>query len=1011
MEATLKRQRQKQNFKLDNLGADESAKYQQRVAACFERGSKDAGRLAAVNKSMQTQWGSRAKSDRLIHSMNEVKPTQVGYAFFHDLISQADDGLSPDDRHAVLMHMTATMVDNLAHCDDNMESVLIELLNAYDRGMDRRQQFQFIKQVSKVLTNPDFKRHQYSEENSPDWTGYKELAFRAAPSMRRNELCNRFTITLNKFFRSVKTEDDSMLLDDLPPRSMQDLATEKVPFRKELAARLAVFHCSALFLVDNVDQRPIRFEKTHTVITQASPHMQANMICRLIPRIDDLDSTDQINAFDDCFKTIEKLPTQYQANALGLFAHQLSVTELRHKQGYQQRIRAYFEQIRALAYNVPSIQQASLLGKLYDAGDLRMEPQMRAEIFDSLWQQALVEPPEVTGSLFETLLNHIRRQPEGAERTRAYEALFDIAKQLPLPHQTHAASLLFQYIGWITDEPTRHSKFMEAVDFIAQTPAGTHSKDTCFPAEAKAKADMLESVITALAWSTQESSRLSAFNKITALIETLPPACRLKPLQAIAHNRDRLNNGPEGAAAAAFDLDHCLSLVDKVPGQQRADLLAGFVTHIKGIAPTNVKMVAVKKFLEAVQALPAEWRAKPLQQVVVDTLWNMNRQGVGAGLGELSQEQFGEIFFDDLLPMVSQIRPMQRAVLLEYLAGSLGKIPYNRQSEALKNILQMATCLPANVRAPILKSLCNKLSATGGEALTCYQTLFSAMSALPKAQQAGVASVLFYKIRELPPGETRHLKFIEACKFIRNTAPEQRRTMLARFAYQVPVQSQDVMLGCWDAYRDLCRLDQNEDEVQEDFFFDHFYQSHFENDIFVDPSRVDFNIQQWAFKILKQQPVPSQTRFMGEVILRATFIESPYMELQFADILKCIEALPDESRTVAFANIDERFNSPDDRLEVGDLGENLVAECTQQKKLPGFFKGYLQTSEILPDAQRLTLLAQLNAALPKYPAELFTEMNAALQEKISMLSLPLRLELTQRIAQLEPRSDDELDQD
>jgi hypothetical protein len=127
MEATLKRQRQKQNFKLDNLGADESAKYQQRVAACFERGSKDAGRLAAVNKSMQTQWGSRAKSDRLIHSMNEVKPTQVGYAFFRDLISQADDGLSPDDRHTVLMHMTATMVDNLAHCDDNMESVLIEL--------------------------------------------------------------------------------------------------------------------------------------------------------------------------------------------------------------------------------------------------------------------------------------------------------------------------------------------------------------------------------------------------------------------------------------------------------------------------------------------------------------------------------------------------------------------------------------------------------------------------------------------------------------------------------------------------------------------------------------------------------------------------------------------------------------------------------------------------------------------------------------------------------------------
>ncbi len=129
MEAKLKKQRRLNNIEGDPFQLSSSDNYRH-LAPYFNRGDKALANLASTNHAIADRWNSRAKSDRLIHAMNNVLPEQIGHDFFQKMIDQAND-LSPEDRHAVLMLIPKTVIAHLQHSDDNMESVLLALLGKH----------------------------------------------------------------------------------------------------------------------------------------------------------------------------------------------------------------------------------------------------------------------------------------------------------------------------------------------------------------------------------------------------------------------------------------------------------------------------------------------------------------------------------------------------------------------------------------------------------------------------------------------------------------------------------------------------------------------------------------------------------------------------------------------------------------------------------------------------------------------------------------------------------------
>ncbi len=738
------------------------------------------------------------------------------------------------------------------------------------------------------------------------------------------------------------------------------------------------------------------------------PEEKADVLTGLILRIGDLNRSNHSEVFAACFEDIKQLHKQYQTKPLHAFLQQLPKFLWGDASG-----RFYLPRLRAIALELPSQHQTILLSKIYrycsNAGAFGES----RELLEELWHREKSMSSYEKAALVPFYSSKLSTISLDTERAHVYEGLSDAAKHLAIPQYFDAQQELFNVIHLLPNSTARCQKISEALDLISNLTAETIFSSSSEFDLSSIKSNLLSSVIRSLANSNLEVSKTTLLDRVQMEINALPPVNRLQPLQNLEWCAKEF--GPELGPKLHIGVDHRLRLAADLPGKKQADYLTTAAEILQRWPASDMKMAQVEKLFKTLHALPAAWRARPLMQTVCHCIYDVGG-GRSAGLGEIGQKRVDDIFFNHFVPLIKTVRPKQSALLCRQLVYRVNELSEERKMAGQESIFQLSRIFSPEDRGEVLRKCAEAFLGyrNADTAVTdlsrTYEKILNEIQILPKANQVRALKPLFSGIKIFPAGNSRQLKFIEAIKLIQELAPalelDHLDDLLTSFADMLESESSDLLLANWDEYKELCKDVRSTYESSEDFFFDIFTEKY--NGTASDS--LDFSVQRWAQRALTQQSTETQAAFSAKMMQLATSLPSPYIELQFKTILKNQQRLSTTDVGNAFSEFNEWLSRDYNYLERNDLYDEQFAETAQQHKLPGFFKGYLAVSDLLPGTERLTLLAQLSKALPKYPDELLPLMSDALQAKIDTLSPQLLPVLTQRIHDF-ARSDDESDSD
>ena len=402
----------------------------------------------------------------------------------------------------------------------------------------------------------------------------------------------------------------------------------------------------------------------------------------------------------------------------------------------------------------------------------------------------------------------------------------------------------------------------------------------------------------------------------------------------------------------------------------RKTLLTNLIPEISYLQPEARRVAAFNQILESIEALSPDAKLDPVEATI-------------AHLQCITDTVANTILYDSLLKNTQAAPAEQRAPLLAKHADALATRPPDTRVALFNKILTSVGQVPVNDQNQILEALAPDVSGQpeGIPRTQAYDAVFAAIKRLPKEKQVVAARLLFGTIDSLPPDQTRHVQFVAAANFIKLHPVEARFEMLD--------QLQD-SIWCQDAYgtelhclEEFLTLLQSQSPEERQGALTVLYDTG--SDTLNDGTK--FAMLRTIFREVEKLPQSRQSNLISAAAQQAGQLDSPYMAFLVNDVVECALALPPEARVHALQDIGRHLSN---------VVNMLAFEEEADGQLPRELVALLDTSDVLPEAMQVTLLAELKQSLAHCPAALLADASRAVSGKVNALPLHLVAQFIKR---------------
>lgn len=605
------------------------------VGSFFALGSKHASRLQVQSKQLHGAFHEQALADRLACALDSPPPAPVPSSHFIGIIDAAE-ALPPALRCAVLERIPPRLCRDLHHCGNNMEAVISRLMTAACNGLDPKQQYLLLENISTVFAFPDFRRH---------FNNLGSTVVETLPMARVFKLFFLRMMRLFKFDRGGRGLSTA-LAQDPAHRISAGTAVDRDTVLNQHAACAVTSFARGLYLVRDQVKRAALWHYMVGQLARCDLQVQASLLPRLLPSIAFLEPQERrVNQFEKMLTLISQLPPDLQPEPV---RHVLD--QLEHIADPQANA-AFFDRLFQVTGNAPAAHQPMLL-RNYANALYQRPPHARAALFDRLMELTATIPAHARAPILEALACEIDVHPQGPQRIAAYDALFRAIGELPAPAQSVPAERLFSAIECLPPDETRHVRFIDAIDFIR-----LHPVENRF-----GMIDQLQDMI----WC--QPSIAAERHCLGELLQ----ASRAQSAQQRQHTISLLYDADFSAYedTARFSLVHTIFReVTALPKAEQGALIVRAAAQARHIEAPYMQMLFGDLIRHAL-ALPDDVREETLQQVAIqtaDAVRTLDYDGVAPG--ELP------VLFMALVQTSDKLPVSMRLDLLVQLKQSLSNCP------------------------------------------------------------------------------------------------------------------------------------------------------------------------------------------------------------------------------------------------------------------------------------------------------------------------------------------------
>lgn len=404
------------------------------------------------------------------------------------------------------------------------------------------------------------------------------------------------------------------------------------------------------------------------------------------------------------------------------------------------------------------------------------------------------------------------------------------------------------------------------------------------------------------------------------------------------------------------------------PAEIQNMLLENLIPRIADLKTDVDRHDAFSRVLSAISTLPQQDQYGGLQ-------------AVAKCLPCMRDATLNSPLFNRLKHLAIQAHSENLAMSLCLIAHAIGTRPLIERPALFDEILRHVDWLPHNERSMVVAMLAAQIKQLPSETerSNAYDVLLRATDALPKPNQPEAAAQLFGAITCLPDGATRHLRFLDAVKFIRSHPVDSREAMINTLGQAIWCQSKEFLqLHCLDDHLALIRPQPGQEQVKavSDLYA-----------VELDAHSEDFrySVHRKLFDTIGTLPQAEQTALLGLATVQAMRIGSPYADAMISSILHHVQAMPEALRTDALQAAARHFDTLIDALNYVKYSPHAV---------PPDFAALLKMSERLPDDLRLRVLINAKKSFARCPPESIVLAAKTLRDTVNFLPISLIAQLT-----------------
>ncbi|MES2831715.1 MAG: hypothetical protein V4695_06960 [Pseudomonadota bacterium] len=616
----------------------------------FVVGTKDASRLASVNRSLRQAVSPRSVADRLVAATHAPQPDVDRVIFFKEIIAEAR-GLTPDLRQLVLMCVQSVLQVNL-HTPANrrFHEVFEALQVAMHEMPDVHQRYLLLYKLGLQLGDVTFRDHYYDRNNHAFSktamstmfenfkAGFMDFVLQNVNALKRlpkyadartpSPIVAIVVETLTMLARSLFLIKDSTHRNDTWHDMFNDQRAGTLADRKKLVATLS---CAIGDLEEQVDR-----ETAFAAIVQCLPSIpivwQPTIVFDLAQRLQHLSEAACRSNFFALRQIVARMPPREEMESLTilLIAHGTRI-----ESDWHSMMADAIRKVQALPEAESSATLCTLARMVVDCEN----DQRRMEYFDDIWQIAVELNPEQAVSPLIGLNAAIYTLHGSDQQHARFQQSLDFISENILPHVSEhgARQALLNLINAtfsLHDTVLQLVSARDTLSLIALQPSSQQVR-------------LLNHLYESLTYALPEIST-SMLGAIFRVVGRLDPADQISVFRKATYTTLHMNE-----SEVKDHLPRVVSMCDTLPENLRQaawnEVIEGFEimfnifehTAQSANAPVSNLRDTYCLLVRSTELLPLQARAAILRSAVdaIESLdpaiFSMARQEVNAHVGQL----------------------------------------------------------------------------------------------------------------------------------------------------------------------------------------------------------------------------------------------------------------------------------------------------------------------------------------------------------------------------------------